>query len=255
MSAEISFWKRVGNVFRANGRDAIYSGGNGNKPALCVEAVGPERGNGRDTDHGGSPASSLLPWVRRQRSLEQLREGYQRVLELMDAMCVHFERQDRRAEELTASIDRVGGTLEQLANAQRSQSERVVSIASRVDEAAKYSAGLSATLLEMPASLQAQAESVRAVARQMEAARDADAQVVSSLHQVGQAVDSLRDAGDVQVQTLQRLRDSGARQEESLQAFVRKQSHLLLITAIIVTVLGLGAVAALAVVARMIFNT
>jgi len=254
MSAGISLWKRVGNAFRANGRNTYPTSANGRVHTLCIDTVTPATDDRNGTATQTSSLSSLLPWSRRQKSLDQLREGYQRVLELMDAMSLHFEKQDRRAQELTASIDRVGGTLEQLVSAQHSQSEHLTSISARVDEAARHSAGLSASLLEMPASLQAQAESVRAVARQMEAARAADTQVASSLQQVGQAVDGLRDAGDVQVHTLQRLRDSGARQEESLQAFVRKQSHLLLVMTIIVTVLGFGTVTALAVVAHRIFN-
>ncbi|MFQ5806279.1 MAG: hypothetical protein ACE5I3_07510 [Phycisphaerae bacterium] len=251
MSSGISFWKRVGSAFRAR---ADRNDGNGYGAALAVEPADPARENGGDTESGTSSVSSLLPWVRRGKSLRQLDERYQRVLELMDAIRVHFEKQDRRAAELTAGVDRVGRTLEQLAGMQRAQSECVASVAARVNDAAKYSAGLSTVLLEMPASLQAQAEAVRAVARQMEAARAADGQLVSSLRQFSQAADSLRDAGTVQVETLQRLHDAGEHQKESLQTFVRQQTRLLLIITIIVAVLGLGAVAASVVVVRMVFN-
>ncbi len=249
MSSGISFWKRLGSAFRAN---ADHGDGNGNGAALAVEPGDPVSGNGRET---GNRAPSLLPWVRRGRSLKQLDERYQRVLELMDTMRVHFEEQDRRAEELTAGVGRVGRTLEQLTETQRAQSECVAAVAARVNDAARYSAGLSTMLLEMPASLQAQAEAVRAVARQMEATRAADAQLASSVQQFSRAADALRDASTVQVEVLQRLHDAGAHQKESLQAFVRQQTRLLLVLTAIVMVLGLGAVGALAVVIRMVFNT
>jgi hypothetical protein len=248
MSSGISLWKRLGGAFRAN---ADSDDGNGNGAALAVEPADPVRDNGR---RSARRASSLLPWVRRGRSLKQLDERYQRVLELMDAMRVHFEGQDRRAEELTAGVSRVGCTLEQLADTQRAQGECVASIATRVNDAARHSASLSTMLLEMPASFQAQAEAVRAVARQMEATRAVDAQLVSSVQQFGQAANSLRTASTVQVEALQRLHDGGTRQEESLQAFVRQQTRLLVVLTIIVAVLGLGAVAACAVAARMVFN-
>jgi chromosome segregation ATPase len=251
MSTGISFWKRVGGALRAN---ANRDDGDGNGVALAIEPVDAARENGGDRGNGASPIASLLPWVRRGRSLKQLDERYQRVVDLMDAMRIHFEKQDCRAEELTTGVDRVGRTLEQLAATQRSQGECVASIAARVEGVAKHSAGLSAMLLKVPASLQAQADAVRAVAREMEAARAADAQLVSSLQQFSQAADSLRNAGTVQVEALQRLHDAGAQQKESLQIFVRQQTRLLLVLTIIVGVLGLGAVAALGVVVRMVFN-
>lgn len=248
MPSGISFWKRVGSALRANFN---RSDGNGKTASAAIEPTGPSGGNGRDAGNGASSVASLLPWTRRQRSIEQLREGYERVLELMDAMHGHFEKQDRRAEELTAGVDRIGGTLVQLADAQRAQGECIASIAARVNDAAKYSASLSTMLLEMPASLQAQTEAIRMVAREMEATRAADAQF---LQHFSQATDALHDAGTAQVETLQRLHDAGQHQKDALQLFVRSQTRLLLTITIIVAVLGLGAVGALAVVAHMVFN-
>lgn len=251
MSSGISFWKRVGNAFRASDdRD----NGDGNGVTQEIEPADRARETGGNTGSGASSVSSLLPWVRRQNSLKRLDERYQRVLELMDAMRVHFEQQDRRAEELTAGVDRVGRTLEQLAGTQRAQSECVASIAARVNDAAKYSAGLSTTLRQMPASLQAQAEAVRTVAREMEAARMVDAQLVRSLQQFSQAADSLGDAGTAQTEALRRLHEAGEHQKESLQLFMRQQTRLLLVITVIVAVLGLGAVVSLGAVVRMIFN-
>ncbi len=246
MSAGISFWKRVGSVFQANSNR-----GNGNGSTLTVEPVKPVRTNGHDSDGG---ASSLLPWTRRGKTIQQLDERYQRVLELMDAMREHFEVQDHRAADVTAGIDRVGNTLEQLADVQRIQSEGITSIAARVDAATRQSAGLVTLLSEMPASFQAQAEAVHAVARQMEATRAADTELTGSLQQFSQAADSLRDAGTAQVESLQQLHSTSQNQKESLQTFVRKQTRLLLVITIIVAVLGLGAVAALAAVVHMLFN-
>jgi chromosome segregation ATPase len=247
MSSGISFWKRVGSAFRAS-----PDRGNGDGVVVAVEPA--REDNGAAGNGASSSVASLLPWVRRNRSLQQLDERYQRVVELLDTMRDHFERQDQRAEELTAGVGRLGNTLEQLVVTQRTQSDCIASIATRTDEAVRHSSGLVTMLHEMPASLQAQAEAVRSVARQMEANREADAQLVSSLRQFGQAADSLRDAGAAQTQTLQRLHTSGAKQEESLQTFVRSQTRLLLIITIIVAVLGLGSVAALSTVVHMVFN-
>jgi hypothetical protein len=254
MSSGISFWKRVGSSFRAKEIRTDQTNGDGDGPLQSVEPVSPIRHRAGGSGNGSSSVSSLLPWVRRRKTLDRLDERYQRVLELMGAMRDHFERQDHRAEELAVGVGRLGNTLEQLAGTQRVQSESVASIANRVDEATRHSIGLSTMLRELPASLQAQAEAVRAVARQMETTRAADAQLAGSLRQFGEAADALRDAGSAQVETLQRLHHTGRDQQESLRGFVRQQTRLLLIIAIVVAVLGLGTMASLATAVHMVFN-
>jgi chromosome segregation ATPase len=202
----------------------------------------------------GDSRPSLLPWVRRRQAIERLDERYQRVIELIDAMRGHFDAQDRRAAEVSAGLERMGGTLDRLADTQQAQCEGIASIATRVDDAARSSAGLVTMLAEMPASLQAQAEAVHAVARQMEATRAADAEMTVSLNQFGQAAESLRSAGTAQVESLQRLHVSSQGQKESLRAFVRQQRRLLMVITVVVIVLGLGVLGALAAVVHMMFN-
>jgi chromosome segregation ATPase len=248
MSSDTSFWKRLGNILRADGRNR-----NGNSGVQCVTPTESVSGNGRERIDADS-RSSLLPWVRRKKAIERLDERYQRMLELIDAMRGHFEAQDCRAAEVTAGLERVGGTLDRLADTQQAQCDGIASIVARVDDAARSSTGLTTMLAEMPASLQAQAEAVHAVARQMEATRAADAQLTGSLQRFGQAADSLGKSGAAQVESLQRLHETSADQKESLQVFVHQQTRLLLIITVSVAVLGLGAIGALAAVVHMLFR-
>ena len=243
MSSGLTFWKRVGSAFRGD-RIAPRNGNGGNHPVSTG-----------DSETSVSVAGdSIFPWVRRRQAIRQIDERYQRVLELMDVMRTHFEAQDRRAAELTAGIDRVGGTLERLADVQRAQCEGLKHLAERVDVAAKYGGDLASLMIEMPASIQAQAEAMRTVARQMEATRSADGQLTDSLRQFGHATDTLLESGRAQVESLQRLHSSAKYQEDNLRGFVQSQTRLLFVITIIVAVLGLGAISALAVVIHMVFN-
>jgi len=241
MSSSHSFWKRMGNAFRGGETREVYDSNNDGGVGVTPASA-----------NGGS--ASILPWGRKQKAIERLDEGYQRVLELMDGMRRHFEAQDVRAAALADGITRVGATLEQLADVQRAQCDGIRTMTSRVDVAAKYAGDLATMLVEMPASLQAQAEAVHAVARQMEATRDADGELTHSLRQFSQAADSLRDSGTAQVDSLHKLHMSQGSQEERLRNFVRGQTRLLLVITVIVAILGAGAIAALAVVVHMLFN-
>ena len=125
MSSGISLWKRLGSTFRARSAH-----GNGNHGIQSVPPAEPIGKHNHTSPGRSSSRASLLPWVRQRQTIERLDERYQRVLELMDAMRDHFVEQDRRAAEVTAGIERVGSTLEQLAGTQRIQSEGITSIAS-----------------------------------------------------------------------------------------------------------------------------
>ena len=150
----------------------------------------------------------------------------------MDTLSEHFQRQDRRAEQLAQGVGSIAGTLEQLAKTQQAQNQHIGLIAGRVDEAAKYTAGLSSMLLEMPSSLQAQAEATRAVAKELECTRAADARLVDSLRQFSVAADSLREAGRSQTESLKCLHKTGAEESAALQRFIRQQTRRMLIATI-----------------------
>ena len=257
MSTGVSFWKRVGDVFRAGGVGGRDSNGNGRVPG--AEAAGASRDG--DPDESGSPPSetpprtTLLPWLRRQPGTPHLPEAQQRLVTLMDSMQEHFEKQDERAEQLNGSVDRVANGLEQLAEAQRGTGERIHSISQQVDVAGKYTATLSDALCQMPATMQAEAEAIRSVAQQLEVAHEADTQLMHSLQQFGHAVDSLRQSGTAQVETLERLHAAERGQRETLTDLIRAQGRRFLVVMIVTAALGLGALVVLAVTLALVLGS
>jgi chromosome segregation ATPase len=250
MSTGVSFWKRVGDVFRAGGAGGDNSNGN-NGRIRSIDAA--DASSNGDPGESGPPPSeaaprmTLLPWLRRQPGTPHLPETHQRLITLMDSMQEHFRKQDRQAEQLNSSVDRVANMLEQLAKAQRSAGERIHLIAQQVDVAGKHTASLSDALCQMPATMQAEAEAVRSVARQLEIAHEADTQLMHSLQQFGHAVDSLRQSGTAQVETLERLHAAERGQRETLTDLIRAQGRRFLLVMIVTAALGLGALVVLAV--------
>ena len=222
MSA-VTLWQRMGSLLRGDrGTSREFS------PRLLGDASHTE-------PEAAAPRRSLAP-----------RGGaYERVAELMDAMQTHFERQDRRAEELRGSVDRVAIILERLAETQRAQGESIGTIASRVHRASDDTARLAVTLSEVPATLAAQAEVVRAISHRMQASHETDTQMVMSLQRFGSAVDSLRESGSVQVETLRRLHAAEQDQKETLRALIREQGRRFLLVAGVAGVVVLAALGAL----------
>ena len=234
MSVSTSVWKRVGHALRTN-----LSANGGDHSAITIQPIA-TKSTARPNGENGNGSSWHLPWQWGRGRMSKAEQRYQRVAELLTALREQFERQDRRAEQLARGVENIGVTLQQLAKTQQSQSASVGKIAERVDEAGKYTAGMSSMLLEMPASLQSQAEAIRAVAKELESTRAVDGKLVDSLQQFSLAADSLRDAGQSQTDTLERLHTSGVEERESLQRFIRQQSQRMLIATIAIGVLAIG---------------
>lgn len=244
-----SLWRRLSDVIRgvpsSNGNGHAgrgENGENGSHDSSVIVALGekPAAGLTNSThDHG---ISAILPW--KKPGLERLRDDYGRVLNLLDSLQTHFERQDRRSEQMNDVLARIAGAMDDFAAAQRVQGESIASIAGAVDAARQTAKSLSGALGQMPASMAAQAEAVRAIARQMESAHATEAQMVESLQRFGVAVDTLRESGAAQVGALQRMRQRDDEHQEALKGFIKDQNRRMLF---VLTAAVLSAAAAVAV--------
>jgi tetratricopeptide (TPR) repeat protein len=239
MSARVSFWQRLGSLFRS---EAASSGGDGATTFLEPRPEHAGDGAGLVRPPADAPPAS---WWRRSAKGVQAREVSLRVVELAHSLLQHFEQQDRRAAELAGSLNRVGGTLEQLAETQRAQGDYLRAIAEQSEAAGKNAAALTATLGRMPESLLSQAEAIRTVARSLELSQEADTQLMHSLQQFGRAVDTLGSSGTAQVDILQRLNAAQREQHQAFTALVREQGRRYLAVFVVAAVLAVAALAVL----------
>jgi hypothetical protein len=220
MAGPVRFWHRVNSFFRP--------AATGNDGRTTDEPAGENAGLVANPPSPGAQRP-ILGWWRRPAS-PHVREVALRVVELAHSLQQHFEQQDRRSAELANSLNRVGGTLEQLADSQRAHGEFLRSIAEHTETASKNAAALTSTLGRVPESLLAQAEAIRTVARSLD---------------VSQEADTLGSSGAAQVDILQRLNAAQQAQHEAFAALAREQSRRFLTVVVVVGVLAVVAVGAL----------
>ncbi len=214
-----SFWQRLAHTFRIPiAAVAPPNGSVAGLGALEPEESGPAAS---ELTNGGAGPEPRSLWKSRPGSVEQLRDAYQRVVVLMDAMQEHFARSDEKARHLGDSVERVAASVERLADAQTSQGRFIAAIAQHTESSARHGA----TLMELPASLQAQADALRSVAKHIGASQEQGAHLAQSLHSFGRAVDGLSASGARQTETLERLHESGTDQVAVLKDFLVKQGQ------------------------------
>ncbi len=245
MAATTSFWQRLSSVLRPGVLPTTPSDGDG-QPVIVAGADDAELDRPVPGDAGGE-VQTISWWRRRLARQAQAREVSLHVIALAGALQTHFRSQDEHAADLAQALQRVGGTLEQLATTQRAQGECLQTIAQHTDAAGRQAAALSDTLRRVPESLLAQAEALRTVARNLEISQETDTQLMHSLQRFGQAVSTLGAAGTAQVETLQHLHAAQGEQHVAFAALVRQQSRRFLLVLLVGGVLAVAGLAGLAV--------
>lgn len=240
MSAAVtpSFWKRIGHIFR---------GAPGAPDNLMLSGISNGHSASDPPLNGSNGSSSGLSHRRRPPSRTELRDGYHKVVDLMDGMQAHFDRQGAQAEELVSGLGRVASTLEQLAQSQARQSEYMQSIAGHANSTDAHTAALVESLRQIPASLNAQAMAMRSIGRQMESSAKADAQLLESMQQFSQVVEAVRIASASQNEILRHLHADEREQRAALTTLIRQMSMRFLVALIVAGVMGMIALAGLVV--------
>jgi hypothetical protein len=241
MSQATSFWRRIGSLFGAGEVDGQRHAG------PVDDEDSPSQAHIATSDPlAGLPASGgLLARFRRNDHRAAQVAGYQRIAEMIDSLREHYRRQDERATRVEQQTERISGILQQLADSGRQQQEHVRAMADNVSQTSRHTAAMSESLSLLPPLLQAEADAVRSMVRQMDVAQESDTQLMHSLQKLGQAVEALNAAGAAQVQTLERLNAAEREQRQALTLLVREQTRRFLLIMLVAAILGVGALAAL----------
>lgn len=227
MSTQVSFWKRLSSVFRTE----MPSSRGGDGPLLG--AVGAPDGEDRP----------LMRWLRGSGRSSR-RERANAMMHLLEQ---HLQQQDQRAAQLSASVDRVAGMLEQIANSQRSQTDVLRTIADQVERSSGHAAAAAQSISQIPASMKAQADALHIVIDEMQQNRTQGSELVQSLRRVGDVVEGVQTVTAAQSETLRRMHDGNEQHREAVSKLVRDQSGRISLVFTVAALLGFVAITALAV--------
>lgn len=228
MATQSSFWKRLSNVFRQD-----FPAGRVDPPSL-----------GR-SDSAGEELS-VFRWLRGdgRGSRQESRERAKLVMQLLEQ---HLQQQDQRSAQLSASVDRVAGMLEQIAIAQRGQTEVLRTIADQVERSSGHAASAAQSLSRLPATMQSQADALRVVVDEMQQNRAQGGELLQNLRKFGDAVDGVHRAATAQSETLSRMHESQEQHRERISNLVREQGGRVSVVFTVAALLGFAALTALAV--------
>ena len=207
-----------------------------------LEGVKPDNGGER------TAAPRLSRQQLREQAIEKLHDGHLKVVELMESLQKHMEGQDRRGSAMVDSLDGIAGSMSQLSEAARQQTETLSGIASQLQTGNDRARRLEESFAEFPALAEAQRATLATLGEQVAAGRRADERIGESLETVGGALAALDKSTTASSRALLRVQESSAHSQELIGELIQKQ-RAWLTRLVVVTLCVAIAGAALAVIA------
>ena len=236
-------WSRMKEWIRPGARGLGGDGSLLGSASVRSAVAGEEESGGANA--GRRAVGGVLSRRRRNDTvLEKLQEGYLQVIDLVDSMQKHQQRQDTRAMEISSSLSRVAETLGTIESSGRDQARTLARIADELGAGNERSARWEEALSEFPQMAEAQRRALSDVAHQMEAAGQRDNQMVQSLESFREAVTSLGDATTASSVAVKSLQMSALESHERTAALMKEQNKRFTMLFVVTLVLVATAIVA-----------
>jgi len=195
-------------------------------------------------DEGGEPTNIAVTTKRSDATLSRLEEGYNKVIDLVDAIKSHQQEQDARAVEISSSLGKLANTLEQINSTSQQQSDSLAVIAEQVRTGNQRAAKWEEAISEFPKMAEAQRVALASVVEQLEAAGARDGALSGSIDGFRDAVATLSDASTASSVAVKDLQLSTLETQERTAELIREQSKRFTMLFVVTVVLALMAMIA-----------
>jgi chromosome segregation ATPase len=235
--ARTDLWFRLKQWFRTRLGKTHDDGGlrpnaeDGPVPALTSDSVD-------DADPVTDRAVTLSRWSRRETTLSRLQDGYDRLLELMDAIHKHMQAQQDRTEQIATGITQLSRSMADFPGASQQQIQLLSAIAAQLETTTVRTQQLSDAVGELPRVVRTQTEALSGVQRQLEMASESDAHLSTSLQSFERSVGKLGESSEHQAAAMRDLRASSDEHQRRLGEIIERQTHRFVVMLIIVAVLA-----------------
>ncbi len=224
------------------GSKSASSDANASQPRSIEQWSGPAQAATAQAGDDANESVQLGSLSASQSKLEKLQDGYLQVIELVETIRKHQDRQDERAIEFSTSLSSMANTLAEIEKGNHKQVDQLASIAEELRAGNKRGDHWQEVLAEFPKTAQAQREALLSVTRQMEAVGDRDDKMTGSLDSLREAVTALGDAttaSSVAVKNLQMTAIEDSERTADLLEAQNKRFTMLFALTVTLTVIAL----------------
>lgn len=243
MAAKVSLWSRIGRLVNPFQQDETV-------PALArldssvIDATVDGEENGRDS---AKAVPRLRPWRRRDELLERMQHGYDRVLGLVESIQEHLASQNAQGRQVRELLTELGRGLAEAPKATRQQAESMRAVAGQMEVANRHNQAIVGALADLPRAAAAQKLAMDAVAGQVQASSASTERLSDRLETVGQVVGRLGESLEEQIRTLRTIQQTAHEQESTLVSVLDRQTRRFTVLTVAVIALAAISVAAMSI--------
>ena len=156
-----------------------------------------------------------------------MEEAYTRIIDLVGSIRNHLELQDRRAERMAPTLERLAEGLANIPEAAKTQIELLADIGRHIESDAERARRIEAAFSQLPHIADAQRETMVSMGRQMDTLNEANERGVAAFGEFRQTLSQLTDATGASTSSLKQIQLDAAAQEDNLARLLEQQTRRL----------------------------
>jgi small-conductance mechanosensitive channel len=197
------------------------------------DAPNPEPDGAEDTSASGGTTSApvqtgvvrAVPPADRQESLEKLQQGFERLIEQLQGINEHLNRQASQHEELMSRIEQLPQMLESFPAVVESQKQITEQLIEQLRGAAAKNERFVDAVEKLPLETAKQTDALVNINHQLAAAADIDVQMTESFNNFNQALDKLNESTVGHTDGIIQMSKTFAASDRYLKYIMSKQSR------------------------------
>jgi len=186
------------------------------------EGAGPTAGEAGGTDKVVVKAVKVAD---KQESLEKLQEGFNKLLEQLQAINTHLNEQIGQHRELMSRIEQLPRLLEGFPAVVESQKQVIEELLGQLRSVATKQQQFVDTVERIPNEIARQSDSLADIDHQLAAAADADVQMVESFNKFNETLGKLNDSTIGQTAGIEQMSKTFATSDRYLKYIVSRQNR------------------------------
>lgn len=223
----------------------------GGEAAESLEQLADEDQPAANDGGGASRWLPRMPGAKRDEAINQLREGFDEVVDLVRTVRRHLDDQAERSERLLHKLDGLPEAMQSLQETNRNQTRIAESVEQHMERQQKDSQQLNQALGNLAQSTEHQGQVLGVLQEQIHASRQTDEQMLHSFSNVNQTLQQLSQTTQQSSRTLEQVSEQRSTSEQQMQELIRRTNkHMTIMTAanwaLAVAALGVATYAALA---------
>lgn len=207
MNQQASFWSRLGQWMRFHRDDSV--------PQLARhdhQLIAP-------VSNGLKPAGR-----RRDELIEQMNDGYGRVVHLVSSIETHMKSQDQRGNQAVELLGDMAREMGDLTRTARQHADVLVGLAAQIETSYAKAQDVAAVLADWPRAAMAQEQALSAIAQQVQSSGGAIGKLTHEVCGLGQAVTALGETAREQLHILQHAQEEACQQQARVVAMFEEQT-------------------------------